>query len=307
MGGATQAVVDMVTKNSGSQYNLVELMTAVKELQPPPQSNAEVLGLAQLIINTTNSANEKVIGFLTKQLELGAAEKHAVAVAPPVPPPKTAIEQLRELKDLKDIMSDVMGRSPKRESDGGGFWENASKFVGEHPEMLATAGTALGGAVTAIVGLFKPAATPPAAGGSPADALTKAGGNGGAPPTAGRVAAPAAPNPEDEQRVQRENLIRKIGRPLLIHLSDPSKSGLDGRSWAEYILTDGVPEGGVTPEGRGFYEQLKKMGERGMISIISSVPAYFESIKLSGDRFPKFWLEFENYDKWVEEQQKKEG
>lgn len=310
---ASHVALDTMAKYVGPQQDpMANLEKLGAFMDSRSSGNAQALEMMKMLMDSQNAAQERErasqrehFAFMEKVLS-EKKEAAAVAVAaPPVVPAKTMLDQLRELHEMNELLG--LGKRPRGSSEngggggGGGVLAEAVKLAGENPEVVKAVSQPLTaliqGGVSLLQGwLNKGNAAAGNGAGSPAQALGKV--NAPAP----QAVAPG-PDPMEEQNRQRAAFVGKIGRPLLIHLSDPNKNGLNGYSWAFYILSDGVVEGGPTPEGRGFYEQLKKMGMQTLIGALASDKALYEKIAVFGEKFPAFWMEFENYDKWAEEQQ----
>jgi hypothetical protein len=272
---------------------LTSVLNVVKELKPAQQMGADPV-LTQMVTTLTDrltaaeqrawEAQNKRIEFAEKvAVEAAAASSKAQPAAPPpqqpaAEKPKSLVEQLRELKDLREELGGMVGEN----RGGGGGW---SGLVERIPDLVKSVALGLAGLASVTHNL----------------AVLKAGKGSAAPPPPPEMAqevsseAVAGELPSGgismEQQQQNEiqyliGLMNKIRRPLLKYIAD----GRGGDEFAELVIDMEAEVGPIV------HQRLKELGKDQILLLLQTDKELWAHLSAIPSRVSQFLDEFLQFD-----------
>lgn len=314
-----KSMVDMVTKHSGTQYDPLLMIEKIGAVMAPRNGN-EMLELMKATIEANKSSYEQALTQQAKQFEFMQtvlAERAAnataatAAIVPPAPP-KSMLEQFKELAEFKTIAGDLFGAGKRGAADvpaARGIGDAIGQFFAEQPAMassLLTTGLTIISGI--IFNLTKPKDSAPV---SPQEALARA--NGQPLPLAMQTQQPAQPAPQVQPQaagqpepnanpfMQYVPMLTALQRPFLAHFFGESK-GLNGLTFADYVIGEGFGAG-ETEQGRKQYTAMKEViTPEGMDRLLRWFTPIWQEVAALEPRYVRFMAEFWAYDEAMAKQ-----
>ncbi len=295
MNDGFKTALGAVKEGIGSQQKAsdpMEIVNAVvniaKEMAPKQDGSQAVLMKEiletnrQLAAENTNQNNRR-IETLEAELRASRRQAEAAPVIPPAPP-KTLIEQLRELKDLKSTMEDFTGGGSDEEPSGkrgSGSWMDHLPTIA--PLALGFLNIAANFMHNYAVANGKPGtpqAPPPPMPMGPEQAMM-----------------PAIQQPQQHQQdpmlnpmqalyAQYHPMLEEL-RPPMMECFNDAGSDYPGAELAERVIGF---------KGRVFYDQLVSAGPDQLFNLLQSYPPIWNDMGKFPERVTKFISDFMAYD-----------
>jgi hypothetical protein len=303
--GAARGAVEVMKESAGHQYNVVEVIGALKEVMAPvPNNNLEMF---KMVLDTQKAADERFIGLQNTIIEtLRRPEAAPVAVAE-----KNGIDGALDTLEKFKRVGEVIGWGPPSNSrreivaappveTKPGFWEAAFTTLSSNPQLAQTFITGGVNLINGVIGMFKR---------GPETSPSYNGGMNGGPSANGY---PATQPPE--QRPWENLFLENIAPAFLAHFSDPQCSGY---SLAETVIGNYLGAG-PTQFGRAEYQKAKELVGPTVVNgqpfcrmhqmIMGGLDGYkiWEHVKPMAQKYQGFMEEFFGYDEWLAEQSKPE-
>lgn len=296
MADTAKQTIEMIRANMGNPKDQVEsILAAAERMRPAPAPNPmETLApfLERMMVQEQTRSTEMAalraemgqqqMDMLREQIKmLTVASGRAVVdpatgnliqtTMPPANPVSSLREQIADYKEMKALFSgdDEEGGGSK----GSGSWT-------DHIPTILQGLTMLGGIVASSLHNM---------------AVAKSGaGQPVAPPPPQPMATPGQ-TPEQQQQQQQETqsmneyfkFLDTIKDPLLSHLNNPEKDGID---FAEWLIASRM-------DGYTFYCGIRdQAGAPGIMALFKSYPPIWDAIKMQEDRVTQFVQEFVERD-----------
>lgn len=315
MGDGTRTVIGMVaeqaremSKATAPSWNPVELFKCGLEANRG-NGDGGITAITQFLTTMLEQQKDE-----TKYWRDQAIENKAVAAEDGKP--KSFVDQIREFKEIGDVMG--WKTSGRRESNGESqsvassepaktaWYESLGEKLVENPAMLITGLALFTNLVQSVMGKGKPAEV------VMAEAKALADGMGGQQqPTA---AQPAVQDPAQAQKARYENFMNMLTPLFVKHFFDQKSEGLSGFTFASEFMTmhesmaGGVAFGGEeeTEYGRGQYDQIKRMGSTPELTfqkldqMLRNWPMLWNDVQGQMPKYIAFLKEFLSFDEEVE-------
>lgn len=242
--GAARGAVEVMKESAGHQYNVVEVIGALKEVMAPPPNNDMVM--VKMLLETQNAANERLVSLQNSIIENLRKPDPGVAL---VQQDKGGIEGALDTLEKFKRVGEVIGWGPSRRNTEApspapaehrpGFWESLFGAVRENPSLAQSAIAGVGTLVASVVGLFR-------------------GPTPYAPPQNGQTQPPQqqAPAQPAQEEPWENRFMFTISHPFLAHFSDPQQCS--GYTLAEFVISD-FSGAGPSQQGRANYEKAKEL------------------------------------------------
>ncbi len=296
---ATNSVVDMVTKHSGTQYDPIQMIETVMKFAKPerPEGESDSIRMMSMFLGNMKESNEKMLTMQREQFDfmksvtLGRQDgSTAVAVAP-----KGFVEQLREYKEISDLLGMSRGRRDREEPEPAAPSKSWGVSLMENIGPIISGITTIGAIAANIVYNFK--LKPGEQAQAPAQAMQQA--QQATPQATPMPGAQQQPTPEQMAQAWAQVMDQQIKPPLLAHLFG---NGTNGYTFAEFVISDGTMAG-PKERGRKFYMTLKEqLKPEGFMMLVRGNAGIWSQVSTIPEQFTKFMEEFFSYDEWVQEQ-----
>lgn len=300
-----------VEVQSGSQQNngleLVDKLVSVSERMNPRGDDAHMkLLMAEMMASRQEAAKR---AEASEERSNRLIDKMLTQQQNPATQPKSLLDQMREMAEMRSIMKEAFGvgssddgeGKPEKQSFGELALQNApmiisgiAGLVGQAQQTFASLARIKEMEAYAKTGQLPEGAKPPQM--QPVQ-----------PMQTQQAPQPQAPNPQDTERVERERqeqiaygqyhpLIGMIAQPLLTHLSDPGHVE-DG----EIVRKDGYDFASWFIDGQGplMYAQVKAVGPDKLMGAIKSYAPLWQQIGGMEEKVQQFIGEFLTYEEFM--------
>ncbi len=296
MADTAKQTIEMIRNNLGKPSEQVEMILAAAERMRPPaapnpmetlspflermmvQEQTRSAEMAALRAEMSNQQMEmlreqiKMLTVSTGRAVVDPVTGNLIQTAiPPANPVSSLREQIADYKEMKALFSgdDEEGGGSK----GSGSWT-------DHIPLILQGLTMLGGIVASSLHNM---------------AVAKSGVGQPVPPPPTQPMANPGQTPEQQQQQQQETqsmneyfkFLDTIKDPLLSHLNNPEKDGVD---FAEWLIASRM-------DGYTFYCGIRdQAGAPGIMALFKSYPPIWDAVKMQEERVTQFVQEFVERD-----------
>lgn len=289
--------IDMVRQNIGNPAQQVDMILAAAERMRPapgPDPMATITPLLQQMMERDRERDAQMaqlrdsmtmqqIEMMREQLKAFTVHTGRGAVDPatgniiptvnPAGPTSSLRQQIEEYRDLKALFAGEDEEDSGSKKSAGGGWT-------DHLPMILQGLTMLGGIVATSLHNMAVARTGQ---GQPMNPQTAPGPQPGTPNP-----SPAAPaGSTEDPMLQYYRFLDQIQEPLVAHLNNPDKDGVD---FAEWLI-------GSRTDGYSFYCQLRdQAGTDNIMALFRSYPPIWSKVGNNEPRLLAFIQEFMERD-----------
>ncbi len=298
--GFADKMVDMVTKNSGSQFNPIEVMRAAHEMMGPKDD-----GSIKLLVEAMKDDRKQLVEMQTKQFDF--MQTVLKDRNQPVGDGGTVLGGLDGMLDQAEKVkraAELFGWSRGGSEPTAPAAPLSKPLMESISENIVPVCTMITTVLTIGANIFYNMRLKPGeAAQNPAEALVKAQANN--PAIQYQQQQQAAP-PQDP-RLAWKKFINDISKKMETHFYGGDGGLLNGYTFAEWILSDDSDLGTTTPEGRKAYVRLRdQLGRVAFDQLVREHERLWPMFQGMQVKYNSFLDEFFGYDEWQLEQQKLE-